>query len=93
MVYEGLESGNLSPADILNHFINDEDEYKEVASLFHTSLSELTKEEQEKAFRETVGRVKRYSLEEQIRNVTDISLLQALMKEQAELSGLHISLN
>ncbi len=93
MVYEGLEAGSLSPADILNHFINDEDEYKEVASLFNTSLSELSKEEREKAFAETVKRVKRHSLEEKIRNVTDISLLQTLMKEQAGINGLHISLN
>ncbi|MCI9485749.1 MAG: DNA primase [Lachnospiraceae bacterium] len=93
MVYEGLEVGTLSPADILNHFINDEDEYKEVASLFNTSLSELSKEEREKAFAETVKRVKRHSLEEKIRNVTDISLLQKLMKEQAGINGLHISLN
>ena len=87
------QAGTLSPADILNHFINDEDEYKEVASLFNTSLSELSKEEREKAFAETVKRVKRHSLEEKIRNVTDISLLQKLMKEQAGINGLHISLN
>ncbi|MCI8506006.1 MAG: DNA primase [Lachnospiraceae bacterium] len=93
MVYEGLETGNLSPAGILNHFINDEDEYKEVAALFNTSLSELTKEEREKAFSETVKRVKRHSLEEKLRNVTDISLLQKLMKEQRALNELHISLN
>lgn len=93
MVYEGLEAGNLSPAGILNHFINDEDEYKEVAALFNTSLSELTKEEREKAFSETVKRVKRHSLEEKLRNVTDISLLQKLMKEQRALNELHISLN
>lgn len=93
MVYEGLESGNLEPAGILNHFINDEEEYKEVAALFNTSLTELTKEEREKAFSETVKRVKKHSLEEKSRNVTDIAALQELIKEQANLNGLHISLN
>ncbi|MCI8466512.1 MAG: DNA primase [Lachnospiraceae bacterium] len=93
MVYKGLEEGSLSPAGILNHFINDEDEYKEVASLFNTSLSKLTKEEREKAFSETVKRVKKHSLEEKIRNVTDISVLQALIKEQTNINELHISLN
>ena len=93
MVYEGLEQGNLTPAGILNHFINDGDEYKEVASLFNTSLSELTKEEREKAFSETVKRIKRHSLEEKTRRVTDIAALQELMKEQANINGLHISLN
>ena len=93
MVFEGLEAGSLSPADILNHFINDEEEYKEVARLFNTSLTELTKEEREKAFSETAKRVKKHSLDIKSRNVTDISALQELIKEQASLSRLHISLN
>ena len=93
MVFEGLSSGHLEPAGILNHFINDEEEYKEVAALFNTSLTELTKEEREKAFSETVKRIKKHSLEEKSRNVTDIAALQELIKEQANLSKLHISLN
>ncbi len=93
MVYEGLEQGTLEPAGILNKFINDEEEYREVAALFNTSLTELTKEEREKAFSETVKRVKRHSLEEQTRTTTDLAVLQRLIREQAELGGLHISLN
>ncbi|MCD2491332.1 DNA primase [Lacrimispora sp. NSJ-141] len=93
MVFEGLQSGHLEPAGILSHFINDEEEYKEVAALFNTSLSELTKEEREKAFSETVKRVKRHSLEEKSRNVTEIAALQELIKEQANINQLHISLN
>ena len=38
-------------------------------------------------------RLKRHSLEEQIRSTVDIGRLQELMKKQAELGGLHISLN
>ncbi len=42
--------GNLNPAAILNHFINDEEQYKEVAALFNASLKEsLNNEEQKKA--------------------------------------------
>ena len=93
MVYEGLERGTLTPAGILSHFINDEEEYKEVAALFNTSLSELTREEKERAFSETVKRVKRHSLEEKSRNVTDIPSLQKLIQEQAKINTLHISLN
>ena len=93
MVFEGLETGNLEPAGILNRFINDQEEYKEVAALFNTSVTDLTKEEKERAFSETVMRVKRHSLEEQIRSTVDIGRLQELMKEQTELGGLHISLN
>ena len=93
MVYEGLERGTLTPAGILSHFINDEEEYKEVAALFNTSLSELTREEKERAFSETVKRVKRYSLEEKSRSVTDIASLQKLIQEQAKINTLNISLN
>ena len=55
MVFEGHEAGNVNPAGILSRFINDEDQYKEVASLFNASLKEsLNNEEQKKAFAETV---------------------------------------
>ena len=64
-----------------------------MAALFNTSLSELTREEKERAFSETVKRVKRYSLEEKSRSVTDIASLQKLIQEQAKINTLHISLN
>ena len=55
MVFEGHEAGNVNPAGILSRFINDEDQYKEVAALFNASLKEsLNNEEQKKAFAETV---------------------------------------
>ena len=51
MVFEDHEKGNLNPAAILNHFINDEEQYKEAAALFNASLQEsLNNEEQKKAF-------------------------------------------
>ena len=52
MVFEGHEAGNVNPAGILSRFINDEDQYKEVAALFNASLKEsLNNEEQKKALR------------------------------------------
>ena len=52
-VFEGLEAGNVNPAAILNRFIDDEGNYKEVAALFNASLEEsLNNEEQKKAFAE-----------------------------------------
>ena len=57
MVFEAHEQGRVEPAAILNHFINDEEQYKEVAALFNASLREsLGNEEQRKAFAETVRR-------------------------------------
>ena len=47
MVFDGHAAGNLNPAEILNHFINDEEQYRVVAGLFNASLKEsLDNEEQ-----------------------------------------------
>ncbi len=60
MVFDGHEKGDVNPASILNHFIDDEGNYREVAALFNASLEEsLSNEEQKKAFSETVLRIKR----------------------------------
>lgn len=94
MVFEGQESGNLSPAAILSRFINDEDQYKEVAALFNASLKEsLSNEEQKKAFSETVLKVRKNSLDAASRNAKDITQLQEIIKQQAALKQLHISLD
>ncbi|MCI8515239.1 MAG: DNA primase [Lachnospiraceae bacterium] len=92
MLFEQLERGEVAPGRILNHFINDEEEYREVARIFHAELpAELTKEEKEKAFSETVKRVKKNSLDRIGRTVTDMAQLQRVMQEQAALANLHIS--
>ncbi len=94
MVFEGHASGNLSPARILNHFINDEEQYKEAAALFNASLDEsLSNEEQKKAFSATVIKVRRNSLEEAGRKAADIAQLQEIIKAQRALRTLHISLD
>ena len=64
MVFDGHAAGNLNPAEILNHFINDEEQYRVVAGLFNASLKEsLDNEEQKKAFSETIMKVKKNSLD------------------------------
>ena len=93
MVFEGHEAGNVNPAGILSRFINDEDQYKEVAALFNASLKEsLNNEEQKKAFAETVMKVRKNSLDTASRNAKDIAQLQEIIKQQAALKQLHISL-
>lgn len=92
-VFEGLEAGSVNPAAILNRFIDDEGNYKEVAALFNASLEEsLNNEEQKKAFAETVRRIKKNSLDDQIRRASDLNELQRLIREQAGLPSLVISL-
>ena len=94
MVFEGQASGNLNPAAILSHFINDEDQYKEVAALFNASLKEsLNNEEQKKAFSETIMKVRKNSLDAASRNAKDITQLQEIIKQQAALKNLRISLD
>lgn len=94
MVFEDHAHGDLNPARILNHFINDEEQYKEVTALFNASLKEsLNNEEQQKAFSETVLRVRKNSLDYASRNAADISELQGIIREQAALKTLHITID
>lgn len=94
MVFEQHAQGTLNPAGILNHFINDEEQYKEVAALFNASLQEsLNNEEQQKAFSETVLRVRKNSLDHASRNATDIAELQRIIREQAALKTIRITMD
>lgn len=91
LLYEQYEQGELNPARILNHF-TDEEEHREAASLFHTKIRELTtKEEQEKALKETVIRVKNHSINEAGRALepTDLKGLQKLMEAKRDLQKLY----
>ena len=97
-MYEQYEDGEVNPAKIMNHF-TDEEEHREVASLFHTKIKELTtKQEQEKALKETIIRVKNNSIEyaTKMLDPTDIVGLQKLMdakRELQDLQRLHISID
>ena len=94
MVFESHKNGSVNPAGILNHFINDEEQYKEVAALFHADLKEsLNNEEQKKALSETVLKVRRSSLDEAMRTATDIGQIQQIIKEQAALKTLKITID
>lgn len=93
MLFEQYEKeGVVTPAKILNYFESKE-EQNEVASLFSTSINgEMNKIEKEKALNETVLRVKKNSLDYSGRHASDINQLQRIIKEQADLQKLHISL-
>ncbi len=98
LLYEQYEAGVLNPAKVMNHF-TDEMEHQEVASLFHTKIQKLdTKEEQEKALKETIIRVKTNSVDYATKalDVTDITGLQRLMEAKRslqDLQKLHISID
>lgn len=94
MVFEQQRSGQVNPAAVLNYFINDEEQYKDVAALFHATLNEsLNNDEQKKALQETILRVKKNSIDHAMRSALDLMKLQELLDEQAKLQKLHISLD
>lgn len=98
VLYKQYEEGTVNPAKILNQFV-DEEEHRKAAELFHTKLRELTTtKEQEKALKETLIRVKDYSIETRTKNLapTDMDGLQRLMEAKRalqDLEKLHISIN
>lgn len=98
LLYEQYEEGDLVPAKVMNHF-TDEEEHREVASLFNTRIQKLeTKAEQEKALKETIIRVKSHSVDESTRKLepTDIMGLQRIMEAKRylqDLQKLHISID
>ena len=94
MVFEEYEkTGSANPAQILNHFIEGEEQYREVAALFHATLSEsLNNEEQKRAFSETVKKIKKHSLDVKGKTA-DIRELQEIIRQQSELAALNITLD
>ncbi len=98
LLYEQHEKGEVRPAEILDHF-TEEEEHRTAASLFHTRIRELrTKEEEEQALKDTILRVKRHSIDARTMDLdpTDMAGLQRLMEEKRSLErlrALHISID
>ncbi|MDF2802580.1 MAG: primase [Anaerocolumna sp.] len=97
MLFEQYKTeGRVTPAKILNYFESKE-EQKEAASLFNVELrTEMSDLEKTKALNETVLRIKKNSLDLQSKKAiekNDILALQNIIREQADLQKLHISLN
>ena len=78
LLYEQYENGGANPAQIISTF-SDEEEQRTVAGLFHARLPELTSpQEQEKALKDVIARMKRDSLvakKEQV-DVTNLEAMQ-----------------
>lgn len=93
MLYKQYEqTETVVPAKIINQFESKE-EQNEVASLFSSGFrGDMSLIEKEKALNETVQRIKKYSLDNASKNVKDLNELQQLIKEQANLQKLHISI-
>lgn len=79
LLYEQYENGTANPAQIISTF-SDEEEQRTVAGLFHARLPELTSsQEQEKALRDVIARMKRDSLEAKKEQV-DVTSLEDMQR-------------
>ena len=99
MLYDQHEEGDVNPAKLLNAF-TDSEEQREVSSLFNATIHLENVEEQQRAFADTILRIKDESLKEQNRNLdpSDMNGLLDIIKAKKELeelgrkrSQLHIS--
>ena len=95
-LFEDLEQGNFNPAAVISMF-QDEEEQREVASLFNTKLQEVTTDaEREKAFHDIVCTVKQNSFEYYSSRLgADMNALKQVVsgkKALEELRKTHISL-
>ena len=97
MVYEQQRNGEMNPAKIINYF-EDSEQQRQVAQLFNTTVSVDTKEDLQKAVRETIAKVMENSISYQMNHSdpTDISGVQKMIenrRKMQELAKLKISLS
>ena len=95
-LFAGIEKNEMNPAAIISLF-SDEEEQREIASLFNTKLEQLeTKQERERAFHDILLRVKKNSYEYQCSRMGfDVTALTSVIegkKALEELGNVYISL-
>lgn len=88
MLFRQREEGEVNPARLLNSF-PDSEEQREVASLFNAAIHLENQQEQDRAFADTLLRIKQESLAEKNRNwdPTDLQGLQELVKAKKRTGG------
>lgn len=97
-MYEQHAQGEINPAQIISRF-TDEEQQREAAALFHARLHPMeTRQEREKALKETILRIKKHSMDVRSRNLdpTDLAGLQKIVEDKKQLAILqkmHISLD
>ena len=94
LLYEQLETGEIVPAKIINHF-EDVEHQNLVANMFQTNFhTEMSQDEKEKAMNELVFKIKEYSIDQRMRSTSDMKELQSLILEKKKWQNperLHIS--
>ncbi len=98
LLYEQHAQGEINPAQIISRF-TDEEQQREAAALFHARLHPVeTRQEKEKALKETILRIKKNSMDARSRNLDpmDLAGLQKLIADKqqlAQLQKMHISID
>lgn len=98
VLFEQYEQSQINSAKIVNLF-QEKEQQREVAALFNAKINEIeTKQDKEKALKETIVRIKQNSIDYRSKNLdsTDMNGLQKLIidkKQLEELQKLHISIN
>ena len=98
LLFAQYEEGAINPAKIVSMF-PEEEQQREVVSLFHTRIGEIkTKQEREKALKETIVRMKQNSINYRSShlNQADDKVLEKLVEDKRqleEIQKLHISIN
>ena len=89
MLAQQRAEGRLSPAEIINHFDNEE-EQAEVASVFHTELPLSGDEDRRKALEDILFRIKDWNLKEQRRQRTggDLETVKKMTMQKKQLERL-----
>ncbi len=89
MLFAQYQEGDVNPARLLNSF-TDSEEQREVASLFNATIHLETAEEQNRAFADTLLRIKEESLEYKNRtwDPSDMAALQQIIQAKKDLEDL-----
>ena len=89
LLFEQLESGRLEPAQIIDHFM-DQEEQRQAAELFHTRVPVESENELKKAMKETVKKVMEVGLEQRNASLdtTDMAALQKMLEAKRKLQNL-----
>ena len=89
LLFEQLESGRLEPAQIIDHFM-DQEEQRQAAELFHTRVPVESENELKKAMKETVKKVMEAGLEQRNASLdtTDMAALQKMLEAKRKLQNL-----
>lgn len=93
-IYDAHGKGNLNPAAIMNDYIEDEETQKKAAAVFNTDLlKDMGAEEKKKAIADSIRKIRMEHLNRAGKETTDLTQLQKIMKDKAELKKLEISIN